>query len=108
MPNFSNEGYDGTKFYDFFVCRDSAGPGWFVFGRDKTKYGVHHDGPKKGKGCYVSLCGYICRGKARNYNGEVRIGWRRKRDAQAWIDQHVAESVARLGDASPLIERKGV
>jgi len=91
MPNFSREGYDGTLFADYFVARDAAGPGWFIHGRDKTKYGVHHDGPNKGKGCYVLLCGYVREGTARNYNGRVRIGWRTKREAQAWIDQHVKD-----------------
>lgn len=91
MPNFSNEGYDGTKFHDFFVAKDATGPGWFIFGRDKTKYGIHHSGPNAGKGTYVKLCGYVCERGARNYNGKVRHGWPRKRDAQAWIDQHIKD-----------------
>lgn len=83
MPNFSREGYDGTLFADYFVARD-IGPGWFVFGRDATKYGRKADG----KGAYVKLCGYVREGKARGRNGKVRIGWRTKREAQAWIDAH--------------------
>jgi hypothetical protein len=89
--NFSAEGYDGTQFRDLHVRRDaSVGPGWFIFGRDKAKYGVFSDGPNKGKGRYVMLCGYVRRGRARNYNGEVRIGWPRKRDAEAALAAHVA------------------
>jgi hypothetical protein len=84
--NFSREGYDGTLFTDFHVRRDTAaGPGWFIFGRDKKKYGTFPDG----RGRYVSLCGYVRRGKARNYNGEVRIGWRTKKEAQAALEAHV-------------------
>lgn len=90
MPNFSNEGYDGTKFYDYFIAKDSTGPGWFIFGRDKTKYGVHRAGPNAGKGCYTKLCGYVIERGARNYNGKVRHGWPRKRDAQAWLAAHLA------------------
>lgn len=89
MPNFSRKGYDGTLFKDFFVARDACGPGWFIFGRDATKYGVHLSGPNVGKGCYVKLCGYVRERGARNYNGKVRHGWPRKRDAEAWLTQHL-------------------
>lgn len=84
--NFSREGYDGTLFTDFHVRRDHAGPGWFIFGRDKAKYGVN----AKGEGNYVMLCGYRREGTARNYNGRVRIGWKTKREAQAALDAHLA------------------
>jgi hypothetical protein len=89
--NFSREGYDGTIFRDFYVRRDSAGPGWFIFGRDTKKYGVHTSGPDKGKGCYVSLCGYRIRKGHRSYNGAVRHGWRTKGEAQAALDAYLAD-----------------
>jgi hypothetical protein len=85
--NFSNEGYDGSKFGDFYVARDgAAGPGWFIFGRDAHKYGRD----AAGKGNYVKLCGYVREGGARNYNGRVRQGWRLKRDALAALAAHLA------------------
>jgi hypothetical protein len=85
--NFSAEGYDGTMVRDFDVRRDSSvGPGWFIVGYDRRKYGVRPDG----KGRYVKICGYVREGKARNYNGRVRIGWARKRDAQAALAAHLA------------------
>jgi len=89
--NFSSEGYDGTQFRDFFVRKstNADGPGWFIFGRDPNKYGVHADGPDKGKGRYVMLCGFVRHGKAKHYNGKVRIGWPRKRDAQAALETHL-------------------
>jgi len=87
MMNFSREGYDGTLFTDFFVARDTcaAGPGWFIYGRDKKKYGTFPDG----RGRYVMLCDYVRQGKARNYNGRVRIGWRTKREASAALAAHL-------------------
>lgn len=89
---FSREGYDGTLFCDYYVARstNAEGPGWFIFGRDAVKYGVHLDGPNKGKGRYVMLCGYVREGRAKHYNGKVRKGWSRKRDAQAALALHVA------------------
>src|SRR5205823_1050680 len=57
---FSSEGYDGTVFSDFYVRRSPwSGPGWFIFGRDKVKYGVNADGT----GNYVMLCGFVREGK---------------------------------------------
>jgi hypothetical protein len=94
--NFSREGYDGTLFADFHVRQSSSdGPGWFIFGRDKNKYGVNVEG----RGCYVLLCGFVRCGRARNYNGEVRIGWRTKREAQAALDAHL-QSYPWLSDPS--------
>jgi hypothetical protein len=84
--NFSNEGYDGLRFYDFHVRRDSStGPGWFIFGRNKSKYGVDANG----NGRYVMLCGYVRQGSARNYNGKVRIGWATKKAAEAALAAHL-------------------
>ena len=84
--NFSREGYDGTMFRDFYVHKDaSAGPGWFIFGRDVHKYGVDDTGT----GRYVMLCGYVRRGKTRNHNGEARIGWRTKREALQALEAHL-------------------
>ncbi len=88
MPmNFSNQGYDGSLFGDFHVRRESAaGPGWFIYGRNRHKYGVNPDGT----GHYVMLCGYRREGAARHYNGKVRIGWRTKKEAQAVLSDHLA------------------
>lgn len=89
--NFSREGYGGSLFSDFYVARDpSSGPGWFIFGRNAAKYGVHTSGPNAGKGCYVMLCGYRVEKGARNYNGKVRHGWRTKKQAQAVLATHLA------------------
>lgn len=85
--NFSNEGYDGSLFGDFFVRRSPCdGPGFFIYGRNCHKYGKHRDG----KGTYVMLCGYVREAGARNYNGKVRHGWPRKRDAEAALAAHLA------------------
>lgn len=85
--NFSSEGYDGSLFGDFYVRRESAaGPGWLIYGRNRHKYGVNADGT----GHYVKLCGYVREGKARNYNGKVRIGWRTKRAALEALAAHLA------------------
>ena len=87
--NFSREGWDGTLFSDFDVRKDSmTGPGWFIYGYDKNKFGVNL---KTGKGNYVQVCGYVRKRKARNYNGKVRCGWRTKRDAQAALSKLLAE-----------------
>lgn len=88
MMNFSNEGYDGLRFYDFYVAKstNADGPGWFIYGRNKTKYGVDENG----KGRYVLLCGYVRRGKARNYSGEVKIGWKTKQAAEQALAAHLA------------------
>lgn len=84
--NFSNEGYDGSLFHDFYVARDPiTGPGWFIFGRNKEKYGVSANG----KGRYGMLCGYRVHKGARNYNGQVRHGWRTKREALAALTEHL-------------------
>lgn len=93
--NFSNEGYDGNKFYDFHVRKDSSsGPGWFIYGRNSNKYGTLPDG----KGAYVMLCGYQRRGRHRSYNTEVRIGWRTKKDAENALADYL--------DSHPNIARK--
>jgi hypothetical protein len=55
-------------------------------GRDKKKFGTFPDG----RGRYVMLCGYVKEGKARNYNGKVRIGWRTRYEAQAALAAHLA------------------
>lgn len=77
-----NVGYEGSVFDAFYPARDSArGPGWYVFGRNKSKYGTHEDG----RGCYVRLCGRPDRPMRRfkAYNGPVNPGWRTKREALA-------------------------
>lgn len=87
--NFSNVGYDGSVFTDFYVAKDPChGPGWFIFGRNKVKYGVHADG----SGAYVKNCAYRYARHHRHYNGRVNHGWMRKRDAQAVADQLNKES----------------
>jgi hypothetical protein len=85
--NFSREGYDGTLFSDFFVAKSTngEGPGWFIYGRDKKKYGTFPDG----RGRYVMLCGYRRRGRHVHYNGETRLGWRTKKEAQAILAAHL-------------------
>lgn len=90
--NFSNEGYDGSLFGAFYVRKGSSeGPGWFIYGRNCHKYGRNPNGD----GAYVSLCGYVREGKARNWNGKVRIGWRTKREAKAALDAHLTDCLAR-------------
>ena len=85
--NFSNEGYDGSKFGAFFVEKDGgAGPGWFIFGRNCHKYGRHANGD----GAYRMLCGYRIEKGHRHYGGKVRHGWRTKREALAALAAHLA------------------
>ena len=86
--NISNEGWDGSKFYGFYVGRDSVAPGWVIFGRNAEKYGRN---TKTGRGNYVMLCGYVREGKWPKRNGKVRIGWRTKREAQAALDAYLAD-----------------
>ena len=86
MMNFSNEGWDGSKFHDFHVRKDSTGPGWFIFGRNAEKYGRDENG----KGRYVMLCGYVQERRHPHYNGKVRHGWRLKKEAQSALDAHLA------------------
>jgi hypothetical protein len=81
--NWSNINYDGHTFHDFYVDIDgSTGPGYFIFGRNKVKYGTYPNG----LGRYVMLCGYRVSKGHRYYNGKVRHGWRTKKEAQAALD----------------------
>lgn len=86
--NFSNEGYDGSKFYGFYVAKDAVCPGWLIYGRNAEKYGRNRD---TGRGNYVMLCGYVREGKWPKRNGKVRIGWRTRKEAQAALDAHLAD-----------------
>lgn len=75
---FTNIGYDGTVFRDYYAARcPHSGPGWFIFGRDSQKYGTLPNG----KGAYVRLCGYRHIRNHPHYNGKVRHGWRTRREA---------------------------
>jgi hypothetical protein len=74
--------YHGFTFADFYASRDDhMAPGWFVFGRDSTKYGKMPDG----RGAYIMLCARpaVKPRHSRNYNGQVRRGWATKREADA-------------------------
>lgn len=87
--NFSNQGYDGHVFGAFEVRKDgSAGPGWFIFGRNSIKYGKLADG----RGAYVKLCGYRAEGTSKNYNGRVRLGWKTRKEALAALAAHLANT----------------
>ena len=82
--NNVNEG--GYIFTDFYVCKDHGlSPGWFIFGRNKVKYGIHDDG----KGAYVMLCARpsVKPRKHPHYNGKVKRGWHTKKEAQAICDE---------------------
>jgi hypothetical protein len=73
------------KFSDFYPVKSPQdGPGWFVFGRNATEYGVTPDG----KGAYVKLCAWQDRPKRKypGYNVRTVAGWPTKREAQAVAD----------------------
>jgi len=82
--------YSGEAFSDFYARRDpSSGPGWYVFGRDCTKYGTLPDG----RGAYVGLCARPAVKPRRHphYTGLVQRGWRTHREAQAiadWLNRY--------------------
>jgi hypothetical protein len=73
--------YSGHTFSDFHARRDHTGPGWYVFGRNSTKYGTKPDGT----GAYVMLCAYPDKParRFRNYNRATHAGWPTKRQAAA-------------------------
>lgn len=86
---FNNVNYEGFVFTDFEVrnnCWD--GPGWYVVGFNAEKYGTDD----AGKGRYVKTCAGpdVERRKPRNWNVQVRRGWRTKREAQevaSWLNR---------------------
>jgi hypothetical protein len=73
---FNNISYDGYIFSDFYIGKSPNNPGYLIFGRNSDKW----------NGKYISIVAYKKRGKARNYNGEVNIGWSTKKEAQAILD----------------------
>jgi hypothetical protein len=78
---FSNENWEGYVFSDFYPQQaHGQAPGWFVWGRNKVKYGVKENGD----GMYTMLCARPAV-KARRYkhwNCSVQRGWHTKREAQ--------------------------
>ena len=81
---FEPVGYDGCIFNDFFAARSHVGPGWYVLGRNSTKYGTN----TAGKGTYIKLVARpdVPPRKRKAYNTRVRAGWHYKGSAQAVAD----------------------
>lgn len=83
---FNNVNHEGYVFTDFEARQSKCdGPGWFVFGSNIEKYGIHR---ASGKGYYIKLCARPdVKARAHpHYNGKVRRGWRTKREAQEVAD----------------------
>jgi hypothetical protein len=78
---FANVSYSGHRFGDYFAAqRETCAPGWFIYGRNSEKYGMHPDG----RGIYVMLVAQpdVPPRRRPNYNGTARRGWRTKREAE--------------------------
>ena len=75
----------GDRFSDFYPEKNRLGSGWAVFGRNSERYGVD----AQGRGCYVMECARPDkpRRKMPNWNGEVYVGFRTKREAQEVADR---------------------
>ena len=74
--------YSGHAFAGFYVgTSHSAGPGWFIYGRNSEKYGTLPDG----RGAYTMLCARpdVAPRRFKYWNGTCRRGWHTKREAMA-------------------------
>jgi hypothetical protein len=84
---FHNVNYDGYRFTDFFVRKaPEIGPGFYIYGRNKKKYGTKANGD----GFYTMLCvrPHVKARKHPHYNCAIRRGFSRK-----WIAQEIADSL---------------
>ncbi|QAY80462.1 hypothetical protein [Sphingosinicella sp. BN140058] len=105
VPEIETVNYSGHRFSAFHVRQaPESAPGWFVFGRNSEKYGTNRDG----SGAYIMLCARpaVRRRHHPFYNGPVRRGWHRKRDAQLIADtMNAIASVAAFAAAIPALIR---
>lgn len=92
-------GYEGSVFTDYTVERyPSHGPGWYVKGHNKDKYGFN---ATTGLGNYVKVCAYPDKPKtkAKFYSCLVHKGFRTRKEAQAVADE-MNRQVEELRNAS--------
>jgi hypothetical protein len=79
----SDEGYEFTDFYPS-KCPE-VGPGWYVFGRNKEKYGLL-DGTELGRYTMLVARPDTPLRKYKYYNGKCKRGWRTMAKAQYIAD----------------------